>query len=137
MATTGRRPISPHLLDGGRLHWRWGPHMTISILHRLTGDGMAIVGALGLVWWLFAAATGPEAYAYFLSWATSWVGYVVMIGLTWAFFEHLFSGLRHFVLDAGAGYELKANRMWSLLIMFGAVFVTAVIWAMILMRGAA
>ena len=48
------RPLSPHLGI-----WRWGPHMAISILHRITGDGLAIVGAMALVWWLVAAASGP------------------------------------------------------------------------------
>lgn len=106
--------------------------MAISILHRITGDGLAIVGALALVWWLVAAATGPEYYAYFMSWAGSPVGYVVMIGLTWAFFQHLFSGLRHFVLDMGAGYELRTNKIWSIGIMTLSVFVTAGVWIYIL-----
>lgn len=109
--------------------------MLVSILHRVTGDGLATVGALALVWWLFAAASGPEAYAAFIGHATSWYGYVVMIGLTWAFFEHLFSGLRHFVLDTGAGYELKTNRMWAILIPLASIVVTAAIWAAIFMRG--
>lgn len=121
------RPLSPHLSI-----WKWGPHMAISILHRVTGNGLAVVGALGLVWWLVAAATGPDYYAYFLSWATSPIGYVVMIGLTWAFFQHLGSGLRHFVLDMGAGYELKMNRSWSLLIPVLAIFATAALWLVIL-----
>jgi succinate dehydrogenase / fumarate reductase cytochrome b subunit len=129
MATTGQRPLSPHLTI-----WRWGPHMLVSILHRITGDGLAIVGAMGLVWWLFAAATGPEAYAAFLGHATSWYGHVVMIGLTWAFFEHMFSGLRHFVLDTGAGYELRTNRMWAMIIPVAAIIVTAAIWTAICTR---
>jgi succinate dehydrogenase / fumarate reductase cytochrome b subunit len=108
--------------------------MAVSILHRVSGDGLAVVGAIGLVWWLFAAASGPDAYAAFLHHATSWYGYVVMIGLTWAFFEHLFSGLRHLVLDTGAGYELRTNRRWALLIPFGAIFVTAAIWVSIFAR---
>jgi succinate dehydrogenase / fumarate reductase, cytochrome b subunit len=106
--------------------------MTISILHRITGDGLAIVGAMALVWWLVAAASGPEAYASFQHHATSWYGYVVMIGLTWAFFEHLFSGLRHFVLDMGTGYELKGNRSWSILIPFCAIAATVAMWLAIL-----
>lgn len=130
MAGTGQRPLSPHLTI-----WRWGPHMTVSILHRIAGDGLAVVGGIGLIWWLFAAASGPDAYATFFHHATSWYGYVVMVGLTWAFFEHLFSGLRHFVLDTGAGYELQANRRWAMLIPFAAVFVTAAIWAFVFMRG--
>ncbi len=105
--------------------------MAISILHRITGDGLAIVGALGLVWWLVAAASGPEAYAQFLTCASSPIGYVVMIGLTWAFFQHLLSGLRHFVLDIGAGYELQTNRTWSLMIPALAIVITAAIWLLI------
>lgn len=102
--------------------------MAISILHRATGDGMAIVGALGLVWWLVAAASGPEYYDYFMGWAGSPIGYIVMIGLTWAFFEHLLSGLRHFVLDIGAGYELNVNKSWSLAIPVIAILATAALW---------
>lgn len=109
--------------------------MTVSILHRIAGDGLAVVGGIALVWWLFAAASGPDAYALFMHVASSWFGYLVMIGLTWAFFEHMFSGLRHLVLDTGAGYELQTNRMWATLIPFAAVFVTAAIWAFIFLRG--
>lgn len=105
--------------------------MAISILHRITGDGMAIVGAMGVVWWLVAAASGPEAYATFMSVATSPVGYIVMIGLTWAFFQHMLSGLRHFVLDVGAGYELQTNRTWSVLLPLLAIVITAAVWLMI------
>lgn len=123
MARPHSRPLSPHLSI-----WKWGPHMLVSILHRVTGDGMAIVGAMGLVWWLFAAASGPEAYARFIACATSIPGYIVMIGLSWAFIEHLFSGLRHFVLDTGAGYELRTNKGWALAIPFASVIVTAAIW---------
>ena len=123
MARPHSRPLSPHLSI-----WKWGPHMLVSILHRVTGDGLAVVGAIGLVWWLFAAASGKEAYTQFVACATSIPGYIVMIGLTWAFFQHLMSGLRHFVLDTGAGYELKTNKSWALAIPFAAVIVTALIW---------
>lgn len=106
--------------------------MAVSILHRITGDGLAIVGAMALVWWLVAAASGAEAYEYFMGWAGSPIGYVVMVGLTWAFFQHMFSGLRHFVLDMGAGYELTSNRMWSLLVPALAVLATAALWLWIM-----
>lgn len=124
------RPISPHLSGGGGLfHYTWGPHMWVSILHRIMGDGMALVGMPLMVWWLYSISAGAESYEYFLSWFNwFYLGYVVLVGLTFAFFEHLFSGLRHFVMDAGAGYELKTNKMWSLAVPFLAVIVTATIW---------
>ncbi|MEL6486400.1 MAG: succinate dehydrogenase, cytochrome b556 subunit [Pseudomonadota bacterium] len=124
-----QRPLSPHLQI-----WRWGPHMLVSILHRVTGDGMALVGLAVLVWWLGALASGPEAYETFTWAAGSPLGYVVMIGLTWAFFTHMMSGLRHFVLDIGAGYELDTNKMWSILSPVIACVLTVAIWAFILFR---
>lgn len=120
--------------------------MTVSILHRASGDGLAIVGASMFLWWLYAIAAGPEAYAAFVAcvWhdpspdagtfhmITNLLGKVVLVGLTWAFFQHLFSGLRHFVLDAGAGYELKTNKMWSIVVIAAGVFATAATWLYIL-----
>lgn len=96
---------------------------------------MALVGMPLLVWWLYSISAGPESYEYFLSWFNFYhLGYVVLIGLTFSFFEHLFSGLRHFVLDAGAGYELQSNKMWSMVVPFMAVVVTATIWLYIFYR---
>ena len=51
-----------------------------------------------------------------------------MVGLTWAFYQHLFSGLRHFVLDVGAGYELKINRLFAVLTIAASLFATAITW---------
>lgn len=123
MSRPQNRPLSPHLSI-----WKWGPHMAISILHRVTGSGLATVGALGLVWWLVAAATGKQAYDQFVTCLTSVPGYVVLIGLSWFLFQHLLSGLRHFVLDTGAGYELKTNKSWSIAILVASVTLTAALW---------
>ncbi|QIG52785.1 succinate dehydrogenase, cytochrome b556 subunit [Altererythrobacter sp. BO-6] len=123
------RPLSPHLQI-----WKWGPHMLVSILHRVSGDGMALVGLFVLVWWLGALASGAENYATFTDLITSPLGYVVLVGLSWAFFTHLMSGLRHFVLDIGAGYELNANKFWSIASPLIAILLTAGFWALILSR---
>jgi len=119
--------MAPHLTV-----WKWGPHMLVSIVHRITGAGLALVGGIVLVWWLAAAADGPEAYAGFTGWATHWTGIVVGIGLTWALFQHLLTGIRHFALDIGAGYELSTNKFWSVMTIVGAVVLTAALWAWLL-----
>jgi len=120
------RPLSPHLTI-----WKWGPHMAVSILHRVTGGALATVGALALVWWLVAAGGPPEGYATFAKWATSWLGIVVGVGLSWAFFQHTLSGLRHLVLDMGAGFELRTNKMWANMTLLGSVLLTAAFWALV------
>lgn len=127
MHRNASRPLSPHLTI-----WRWGPHMLVSILHRVTGTGLATVGAIAFVWWLAAAASGPEAYATFTDHADNWYGVILGVGLTWAFWQHTASGLRHFVLDLGAGYELSTNKFWATMTIVASVLLTALTWFAIL-----
>ncbi|MGB7418417.1 MAG: succinate dehydrogenase, cytochrome b556 subunit, partial [Erythrobacter sp.] len=65
---------------------------------------------------------------------TTPVGYIVMVGLSWAFFTHMMSGLRHFVLDIGAGYELDTNRAWAIAAPVIAIVLTVGLWALIFYR---
>jgi succinate dehydrogenase / fumarate reductase cytochrome b subunit len=129
------RPRSPHLFSGFfALNYRWGPHMLVSILHRVTGDGMATVGTLLLVWWLTALAGGPESYAAFrdvfttASGALNIVGWVVGVGLTLALFQHIMSGIRHLVMDTGAAFELRTNKRFAVLTMVCSVTLTLAFW---------
>lgn len=123
------RPLSPHMQI-----WRWGSAMAVSILHRITGNGLALVGLGVLLWWLGALAGGEASYLTFTRHMDEWYGKVVLIGLTWAFFNHMMSGLRHFVLDIGAGFELKANALWSVIAPLAAIALTVAVWATILLR---
>lgn len=86
--------------------------MFLSILHRATGVAL-YAGTLLLVWWLMAAATGPEAFAFFQAAAGSWIGQLVLFGYTWALFHHMFGGIKHFIWDTGAGFELSAVEWMS------------------------
>ena len=130
MAANRSRPLSPHLTI-----WRWGVHMAVSILHRATGTALAVAAIIGFVWWLTAAAAGPQAYGLFYKCATGILGKIIGIGLSWAFFQHLFSGIRHLVLDTGAGYELKTNKFWATMTIIGSVLLTGILWAPILLQG--
>ena len=127
MSRNPDRPLSPHLTI-----WRWGPGMLVSILHRITGSGLSVLGLAVLTWWLWALADGRDAYQDFAKHAQSWYGLVVLVGLTWAFWQHLLSGIRHLVMDSGAGFELKVNRLFAVLTVAGALFMTALTWFLIL-----
>ena len=124
MARNQARPLSPHLTI-----WRWGPHMLVSILHRATGTALAVAGGILFIWWLTAAASGKEAYDRFHGYATWWPGIIVGIGLTWSFFQHMSTGIRHLVMDAGAGYELRTNRFWARMTIVASVLLTIVAWS--------
>lgn len=123
MASPNPRPVSPHLTV-----WRWGPGMAASIIHRVTGAGLSIVGLAVLTWWLMALSGGTESYDAFTKVAGSLVGKIVLIGLTWAFFQHLLSGIRHLVMDTGAAFELGINKTFAVLTFVASVLLTAALW---------
>ena len=117
-----RRPLSPHLQV-----YRWPITMAGSILNRMTGVSLS-VGSLLLVWWLVAAAAGPEAFAQVQGFAGSWIGLVMLLGWTASLFYHLYGGMRHLVWDAGFGFEPRSlNPMtWAVLGLTAAS--TALVW---------
>jgi succinate dehydrogenase / fumarate reductase, cytochrome b subunit len=132
MARNTARPLSPHLSI-----WRWGPHMLVSILHRATGMALTIAGLALLTWWLLALSGSRAGYDDFAAAATHPLGLFVLIGLTWAFFQHTLSGIRHLIMDIGAGFELKTNKSMAIATIIGSLALTAALWGYLLLgRGA-
>ena len=121
MSDSGR-PLSPHLTI-----YRWPITMTLSILHRITGVGMA-VGLVIMALWLMNAAAGPEQYQYFRAAMGGWVGKVLLIGWTFAFFLHLGNGIRHLVWDTGRGFEKSHANASAWFVIVLAVALTAGFW---------
>ncbi len=118
------RPLSPHLQI-------YKPQLTsiLSICHRMTGLGLGI-GALFLVCWLVAAASGPEAFAKIQDFNGSFIGRLLLFGWTFALFYHLCNGIRHLFWDAGMGYELSAVNWsgWVVVVSSGALTLLAWVW---------
>ncbi len=136
MAQTGsssdlqaKRPLSPHLQV-----FRPLITMVMSIVHRITGVAL-YAGSLLVAWWLIAAASGPDYFDTVQGLWGSWFGRLVLFGYTWALLHHMLGGIRHFVWDAGLGYEAPMlNRLaWATLI--GSVALTILMWVAGFMAG--
>ena len=114
------RPLSPHLQV-------YRPQMTSisSILTRITGNGL-IVGVMLAVWWLLAAASGPEYFAYVDAIATSWFGDLVFTLSLLAIWYHYLAGLRHLYFDAGKGLEIETAEMLGWVCIIGSVVLTVI-----------
>ncbi len=117
--------------------------MMVSIVHRLTGFLLATAGMMTLIWWLSSISGGSQSYAQFQTYAISagegatglqvacnWFFRLIAFAVTYSFFQHFYSGLRHLVMDMGAGFELKTNRMWSQVV-FVAAFLTTMAIALL------
>lgn len=122
------RPMSPHLT-----HWKWRIHMIVSVLHRVTGQGLALGAIPILLWWLLSAASGPEAYAAWYEIASGPFGYLAGVGVTWLFFQHAANGIRHLVMDTGSGFDLATNRATASATIVVSLAATLVVWAFIIL----
>jgi succinate dehydrogenase / fumarate reductase cytochrome b subunit len=117
------RPLSPNIQI-------YRPQLTsvLSIANRITGVVLS-VGAVGLVIWLSAAVAGREPYAIVQQAIGSWIGRIVMLGFTFAFFLHLCGGIRHLVWDTVHGFELRSIYISGWSVVAASVLLTVAAWA--------
>jgi succinate dehydrogenase / fumarate reductase cytochrome b subunit len=106
----GNRPLSPHLQI-------YRPQWTsfTSILTRITGNALIVSTAL-VVWWLIAAATGPNAFALADRVLRSWFGDLVLLGSLWALWYHTLAGVRHLVWSTGRYLEIHRAETFGKII---------------------
>ena len=116
------RPLSPHLGI-----YRMTLTMLMSITHRITGVGLYI-GVLLLAWFLIAAASDASAFALFSGFIQSIIGQILLFGFTWALFQHLLGGIRHFVWDAGYGLDDPAREYLAQVTAVGGIALTVIVW---------
>ena len=114
----GDRPLSPHLSI-------YRPQLTsvTSILVRLTGNAL-ILGALLVVWWLFAAATSLDYFALVDGILTSVFGKTIMLGSIWALWYHTLGGVRHLIWDNAQGLDLETAYKLGWIVVYGSGFLT-------------
>ncbi|RKQ96615.1 succinate dehydrogenase, cytochrome b556 subunit [Maricaulis maris] len=117
------RPMSPHLQV-----WRWHATMASSILHRVTGVANYIGAVAISVWVILMAFEAEGSIAFLFEGWMAWVTRFGLIALTYSVSYHWLNGLRHLLWDAGKGYDPKGSNLRSILIIFGAVIPTALIW---------
>ena len=126
MSTPSNRPLSPHLQI-------YRPQLTsvLSITHRATGVALA-VGTVVLLYWLQAAARGPEAYQAAKALLGDGFVQLVLAGWSWAFFYHLCNGIRHLFWDAGKGFEISSVYASGYTVLGASIVLTLLVWACVM-----
>jgi succinate dehydrogenase / fumarate reductase cytochrome b subunit len=119
------RPLSPHLQI-------YKPQLTsmLSITHRITGVGL-VVGSLVFVAWLACLASGPESYNNFAACFRPWYGQVFLIGLSFCYFFHLCTGIRHLFWDCGLFLDLPGVYKTGRIAIGVSLLVTLLTWLQI------
>lgn len=85
----------------------------VSILHRLSGVALFLIGLPLLLLGIERSLASPEAFDGFRSALSTPLAKIVVIGLIWAYLHHFCAGIRFLLLDIQQGIELKAARRSS------------------------
>ncbi len=117
-----KEPLSPHIQI-----YRWHISSLVSISHRITGIINIIAITLICLWvsLLFLGENNYEIINLFLS---SQIGKFIILALTWSFSFQALSEIRHLIMDLGYGFELKTTKIISLLVIFGSVILTIILY---------
>lgn len=116
------RPLSPHLQI-----YRFPVTVISSITHRIAGALLAL-GMLAVIYWLIAAASGPQAYA--CAHAVFGNGFVRFLMFLWTYvlFYHLCNGVRHLGWAIDYGFELERARKSAVAVFMAAGVLTVISW---------
>ena len=115
-------PISPHLQI-----YRWHISSLVSISHRITGI-INFVAFIFICIWASMLLLGETNYSSIEILMSSYIGKFIVLGLTWSFSFQILSEIRHLIMDMGYGFELKTTKLSGLLVIFGSIFLTIVIF---------
>ena len=118
-----RRPLSPHIQI-------YKPMLTMvmSITHRITGAALYF-GAVLLAWFLLALAAGPGPFATVSAVYGSFLGQLVLFFFTWALFQHLCGGIRHFIYDQSFAMEHPQREVLTQFTAVGGLVMALIVWA--------
>lgn len=101
----------------------------VSILHRISGFAMLVVGIpLGL-YALQQSLGSADAFAGLRSLFANPLAKLVLIGLAWAYIHHFCAGIRYLLLDLDKGIELKPARQSSVIVLAVGIALTLIVAA--------
>jgi len=129
MATVERRPAAPRPVYLDLFRIRKPLPSIVSIVHRVTGAILLLIGIPVLLWGVERSLPSPEAYAALRATLAHPLWKLVLLGLAWAFLHHLCAGIRHLFLDAHIGIELAPARRSSVIVFVVSVALTLVVAA--------
>ena len=116
-AQRAARPVYRNLGLGQILRYRMAPPALVSILHRISGVLLFIIGIPFILYLFQNSLTSELSFQAYRSAVSSWLGKLVLLVLIWSFLHHLFAGIRFLLLDLHIAGEREQAAMtaWGVL----------------------
>ena len=116
------KPLSPHIQI-----YKWHISSLVSISHRITGI-INILAITLICFWIALVLLGESNYELINFFLQTFIGKFILIGITWSFSFQMLSEIRHLIMDMGYGFELQTTKITGLLVIFGSVILTILIY---------
>ena len=117
-----KKPLSPHIQI-----YKWHISSLVSISHRITGIINILAITLMCIWFALILL-GESNYEIIKIFLQTFVGKFILIGITWSFSFQMLSEIRHLIMDLGYGFDLKITKITGLLVIFGSLILTILIY---------
>jgi succinate dehydrogenase / fumarate reductase cytochrome b subunit len=114
------RPLSPHIQI-----YKFMLTYVMSGFHRVTGI-VLYFGIVLVAWWLLAAASGPNAYAWVQWFFGTWIGRLVIVGYMWGLIHHSLGGVRHLIWDTLHGFGPNEREWLARATLAGSISLTLI-----------
>ena len=119
-----KNPLSPHIQI-----YSWHISSLVSISHRITGIINVFISTL-VSFWISFLLFGNTNYDLIHEFFETFLGKFLIIGTVWSFCFQALSEIRHIIWDLGFGFELKTSNLTGLLVIFGSLFLTILIFVL-------
>jgi succinate dehydrogenase / fumarate reductase cytochrome b subunit len=101
----------------------------VSILHRLSGAALFVVGIPLACYGLQASLASPQAYASLTEALAHPLAKLVLIALIWSYLHHFCAGIRFLLIDLRLGDDLKPARQSSVIVVIVSLALTLMVGA--------
>ena len=101
----------------------------VSILHRVSGALLFLVGIPLVLWAVQQSLTSPETWTALRATLAHPVPKLLLLGLAWAYLHHVCAGIRYLLLDLHIGTELRPLRQSSFAVLIVSLVLTAIVGA--------
>ena len=116
------KPLSPHIQI-----YKWHISSLVSISHRITGI-INILAITLICFWFVLILFGESNYDLINFFLQTFVAKFILIGITWSFSFQMLSEIRHLIMDMGYGFKLQTTKITGLLVIFGSIILTILIY---------
>ena len=99
----------------------------VSILHRISGALLFVLGIPILLYGVERSLASPESFAALKASMAHPLVKLVLIGLVWGYLHHFCAGIRYLLIDVHVGDDLRPARQSSIAVLIVSLALTLIV----------